>query len=223
MKAWALSQVCFEGGDLVFAGGGVDPGPFPLLPFGLIGFGSREFRLLVAVSLRVLAGHRLVPEFILETLAGPLVREIILAVGTQDHLIDIGARPDHVDMLAAKLLVHDDGAGLALKLQFFFEDIDGTPPLFRRHGVILRGIDIGVVKAFEAARPLAEGLPVAEGLGKVAHRGLEFEDVNLVVGVKSLEVPCELGWSATAATLDDHGPGPRCLPSASKILLRISM
>jgi hypothetical protein len=27
--------------------------------------------------------------------------------------------------------MHDDGAGLTLKLQFFFEDVDGVLPLLR--------------------------------------------------------------------------------------------
>ena len=44
-----------------------------LLPFGLIGFGSGKFRLLLAVPLRVFAGHGLVPEFLMRFLAWLLI------------------------------------------------------------------------------------------------------------------------------------------------------
>jgi hypothetical protein len=64
------------------------------------------------------------------------------------------------------------------------------------------------VKAFEAARPLADCLPVAEGLGKVGSRELDFEDFHLLVGVTPLEVPSELAWCRAAATFDNHGSGP---------------
>src|SRR5208282_5023172 len=158
-----------------------------------------------------------------EVLARPFVGKVILAVRTQDHAVDIRARPDDVDMLAAVLLVHDDGAGLALKLQFFFKNIDGMRPLFPRHGVVLGGIDIGVVEALAAARPLDEGLPVAEGLGKVGSRGLDFDDFDLLVGVTPLEMPGELARCRAAATLDNHGSGPCFLPRAALIRFMIWM
>ena len=53
-----------EGGDLLLHRGGKEASALALLPFGLVGFSSRKFRLLLAIALRVLAGHRLMPEFL---------------------------------------------------------------------------------------------------------------------------------------------------------------
>ena len=50
-------------------------------------------------------------------------------------------------------------------------------------------------------------MPVPEGLVKIGSRGLEFENIDHLVGVAPLKVPGELFRSAAAAALDNHGPG----------------
>lgn len=61
--------------------------------------------------------HGLVPEGQLQLLTGAFVREIIVAVGAQRHRLDVGTRPDDMDVLAAFLFMQHDGAGLAVEAQ----------------------------------------------------------------------------------------------------------
>ncbi len=63
----------------------------------------------------VFAGNQLMPELLFKPETGPLMGMIILAVGSQRHRIEVGARPHNMDMLAPIFLVHDDGTGLALQ------------------------------------------------------------------------------------------------------------
>ena len=117
-------------------------------------------------------------------------------------------------MLAAMFLVHDDGAGLSLEAQFLFQDLDAVVPLLKRHDVIFGRVDVDVIKALRAARTLGQGLPVPEGLVEIGRQGLEFENIDHLVGVAPLKVLGELFRSGAAAALDNHGPGPSFLPSA---------
>ena len=68
MKAWALSEACLRAVIWSLRRGGIDAGALGLLPFGLVELGAREFGLLVAVALGVLARHGLMPEFQLQRL-----------------------------------------------------------------------------------------------------------------------------------------------------------
>ena len=112
----------------------VDAGAFGLLRHsGVIDFLLREPRAarFLAVPLGVLAGNVLVPELAFERQARPLVSHIVVAVGHHRHRVDIGALPDHMDMLRRpcfSCFVHDR-AGLAAEAKLFFETVNGDFPL----------------------------------------------------------------------------------------------
>jgi hypothetical protein len=95
--------------------------------------------------LACLPGDVIVSEFGFEALACAFVGEVVPAVVFQSHGVDVGSLPDGVDVLTAALFVQHDGARLALKAKLFFQDIDGAPPLIGGHGVLLGGVDVGVV------------------------------------------------------------------------------
>ena len=105
------------------------------------------------------------PELAFERQARPLVSHIVVAVGHHRHRVDIGALPDHMDMLAAMLLVQHDRAGLAVKAKLFFETVNGDFPLISRHRVAGVRVDVGVIKALAAPRAGGDELP-----GRAAHR-----------------------------------------------------
>ena len=154
-----------------------------------------EVGLLAAVALGMFAGHGFVPERQFKFLAGAFVGEIIVAVGAQRHRLDVGARPDDMDVLAAFLFMQHDGARLAVEAQLALQYRHGLGPLLRRHGVAGVGVDIDVVKPLGAARALGEGLPVAEGRGEIVYGGIEFQNVNALVGVGAQEVGGKLLWT----------------------------
>lgn len=84
--------------------------------FGVIEILAGEFRLLLAVALGVLAGHKLLPELQLHPVAGLFMGDIVVAVRDQLHLLDVGARPDDMEMLSAVgTAVKNDSPGLVLK------------------------------------------------------------------------------------------------------------
>jgi hypothetical protein len=115
-----------------------------------------ELGLGLPITLGVLAGNMLVPEFLLKSQAGALVRLVIHAVRAQLHGAHVGARPDDMDMLAPVLFVHHDGAGLALQAKLFFQHLDRPQPLVAGHFVFGVGVDVGVIEAEPALGALGD-------------------------------------------------------------------
>lgn len=62
------------------------------------------------------------------------------------------------------------------------------------HGVIGMGVDIGVVEPLLAPRPGRQQLHVGKGLGEIlGGDALEFEDLDMLVGVAPLKMLRQLG------------------------------
>ena len=110
-----------------------------------------------------------------------------------------------------------DDAGLPLEAEFLFENVDGAQALFRGQGVLLGGIDVGVVEPLLAPRAFGEGLPAVEGVFHVGDGVLDLQNGDVLVRIHPLKVVRKLFRRSAGAALNDQARGPpfgRRLPRA---------